>query len=76
MIGAFGSGNVVSRFAPSQAKAGGGNSGLVSRASGNSGLKCFNYGELGHRQSKCKKAGKRHLFADPEEMMMRLMKSM
>ncbi|GJZ53308.1 putative reverse transcriptase domain-containing protein [Tanacetum coccineum] len=63
---ASGSGNVASRFAPSQAKAGGGNTGPVSRASGSSGLKCFNCGEPGHRQSECKKAGKRHLFADPE----------
>ncbi|GJR53338.1 putative nucleotidyltransferase, ribonuclease H [Tanacetum coccineum] len=66
ITGASGSGNVASRFAPSQAKAGGGNTGPVSRASGSSGLKCFNCGEPGHRQSECKKAGKRHLFADPE----------
>ncbi|GJR75541.1 putative nucleotidyltransferase, ribonuclease H [Tanacetum coccineum] len=66
ITGASGSGNVASHFAPSQAKAGGGNNGPVSRASGSSGLKCFNCGEPGHRQSKCKKAGKRHLFADPE----------
>ncbi|GJU91380.1 putative nucleotidyltransferase, ribonuclease H [Tanacetum coccineum] len=63
---AFGSGNVASRSAPSQAKAGGGNTGPVSRASGSSGLKCFNCVELGHRQSKCKKPGKKHLFDDPE----------
>ncbi|GKG05657.1 putative reverse transcriptase domain-containing protein, partial [Tanacetum coccineum] len=44
----------------------GGNTGLVSRASGSSGLKCFNCGEPGHRQSECKKAGKRYLFDDPE----------
>ncbi|GJV32643.1 putative reverse transcriptase domain-containing protein [Tanacetum coccineum] len=44
ITGASGSGNVASRFAPSQAKAGGGNTG----------------------PSECKKAGKRHLFADPE----------
>ncbi|GJU20386.1 putative reverse transcriptase domain-containing protein [Tanacetum coccineum] len=35
-------------------------------ASGSSGLKCFNCGEPGHRQSECTKAGKRHLFADLE----------
>ncbi|GKE48661.1 putative reverse transcriptase domain-containing protein [Tanacetum coccineum] len=63
---ASGSGNVASRSASSQAKAGGGNIGPISRASGSSGLKCFNCGEPGHRQSECKKAGKRHLFADPE----------
>ncbi|GJS92900.1 putative reverse transcriptase domain-containing protein [Tanacetum coccineum] len=51
ITGASGSGNVASRFAPSQAKAGGGNTGPVSRASGSSGLKCFNCGEPGHRQS-------------------------
>ncbi|GJR92736.1 putative nucleotidyltransferase, ribonuclease H [Tanacetum coccineum] len=66
ITGASGLGNVASHFAPSQAKAGGGNTGPVSRASGSSGLKCFNCGEPGHRQSECKKAGKRHLFADPE----------
>ncbi|GJT71687.1 putative nucleotidyltransferase, ribonuclease H [Tanacetum coccineum] len=66
ITGASGSSNVATRFAPSQAKAGGGNTGLVTRASGSSGLKCFNCGEPGHRQSECKKAGKRHLFADPE----------
>ncbi|GKB02204.1 putative reverse transcriptase domain-containing protein, partial [Tanacetum coccineum] len=63
---ASGSGNVASCSAPSQAKAGGGNTGPVSRASGSSGLKCFNCGEPGHRQSECKKTGKRHLFVDPE----------
>nr|GEW43799.1 putative reverse transcriptase domain-containing protein [Tanacetum cinerariifolium] len=61
-----GSGNVASRFAPSQAKACGRNTGPVSRASDNSGLKCFNCGEPCHQQSECKKAGKRHLFANPE----------
>ncbi|GJY58175.1 putative reverse transcriptase domain-containing protein [Tanacetum coccineum] len=57
---------MASHFAPSQAKVGGGNTGLVSRASGTSGLKCFNCGEPGHRQSECKKVGKRHLFSDLE----------
>ncbi|GJZ94045.1 putative nucleotidyltransferase, ribonuclease H [Tanacetum coccineum] len=66
ITGASGSGNVASRFAPSQAKAGGGNTRPVSRARGSSGLKCFNCGEPGHRQSECKKSGKKHLFADPE----------
>ncbi|GJY28283.1 putative nucleotidyltransferase, ribonuclease H [Tanacetum coccineum] len=50
------SSNVASHFVPNQAKSGGG-----------SGLKCFNYGKTGHRQSECKKAGKRTLFAEPEE---------
>nr|GFC25374.1 reverse transcriptase domain-containing protein [Tanacetum cinerariifolium] len=31
-----------------------------------SGLKCFNCGKPGYRQSECKKAGKRHLYTDPE----------
>ncbi|KAI9186509.1 hypothetical protein LWI28_017995 [Acer negundo] len=31
------------------------------------GFKCFNCGEVGHRQSKCKKLGKTVLFADMEE---------
>ncbi|GJY55132.1 reverse transcriptase domain-containing protein [Tanacetum coccineum] len=54
--GGSGSSNVASHFVPNQAKPGGG-----------SGLKCFNCGETGHRQSECKKAGKRTLFAEPEE---------
>ncbi|GJS50947.1 putative nucleotidyltransferase, ribonuclease H [Tanacetum coccineum] len=49
-----------------RAKEGGGNTRPVSRASGSSGLKCFNCSEPGHRQSECKKAGKRHFFADPK----------
>nr|GEY25359.1 hypothetical protein [Tanacetum cinerariifolium] len=95
-IGVSGSGNAVSRFAPNQAKAGGGNTGPVPKATGSSGLKClimvnlvidsqsakagggntgpvpkatgssglkcFNYGE-----PECKKAGKRSLFANPED---------
>ncbi|GJY69258.1 putative nucleotidyltransferase, ribonuclease H [Tanacetum coccineum] len=63
---ASGSGNMASRFSPSQAKACGGNTRPVFKASGSSGLKCFKCGEPGHRQSECKKAGKKHLFADPE----------
>ncbi|GJR44815.1 putative reverse transcriptase domain-containing protein [Tanacetum coccineum] len=49
-----------------EANSGGGNTGLVSRASSTSRLKCFNCDEPGHRQSECKKAGKRHLFSDLE----------
>ncbi|GKE89907.1 putative reverse transcriptase domain-containing protein, partial [Tanacetum coccineum] len=45
---------------------GGGNTGPVSKGVRTSGLKCFNFGEPGHRQSECKKAGKRHLFVDEE----------
>nr|GEZ57101.1 putative reverse transcriptase domain-containing protein [Tanacetum cinerariifolium] len=67
ITGVSGLGNTVSRFAPNQAKAGHGNTRLVPKASGSSGLKCFNCGKLVHRQSECKKAGKRHLFADPED---------
>ncbi|GKF55373.1 putative reverse transcriptase domain-containing protein, partial [Tanacetum coccineum] len=66
ITGASGLGNMVSRFAPSQAKAGGGNTGPLSNASDSNGLKCFNCCEPGHRQSECKKAGKRHLFSHPE----------
>ncbi|GKA94535.1 putative reverse transcriptase domain-containing protein [Tanacetum coccineum] len=54
--GGSGSSNVAYHFVPNQAK-----------PSGGSGLKCFNCGETGHRQSECKKAGKRTLFAEPEE---------
>ncbi|GJU23735.1 reverse transcriptase domain-containing protein [Tanacetum coccineum] len=64
--GSSGSGNVTSRFVPNQTKVGGGNTGPVSKGVGSSGLKCFNCGEPGHRQSECKKAEKRHLFADEE----------
>ncbi|GKG16210.1 reverse transcriptase domain-containing protein, partial [Tanacetum coccineum] len=48
--------NMASNFLTNQAKPGGG-----------SGLKCFNCGETDHRQSECKKARKRTLFANPEE---------
>nr|GEW68227.1 reverse transcriptase domain-containing protein [Tanacetum cinerariifolium] len=51
-----GSSNVASHFVSNQARPGGG-----------SGLKCFNWGEPGHRQSECKKAGKIALFAEPDE---------
>ncbi|PWA56672.1 reverse transcriptase domain-containing protein [Artemisia annua] len=64
--GSSGSGNVTSRFVPNQAKQGSSNTGPVSKGVGSSTLKCFNCGEPGHRQSECKKAGKRHLFADPD----------
>ncbi|GJT01658.1 retrovirus-related pol polyprotein from transposon TNT 1-94 [Tanacetum coccineum] len=64
--GSSGSGNVTSRFVPNQTKVGGGNTGPVSKGVGSSGLKCFNCGEPGHRQSECKKAEKRHLFIDEE----------
>ncbi|GJZ14188.1 putative nucleotidyltransferase, ribonuclease H [Tanacetum coccineum] len=49
--GSSGSGNVTSRFVPNQTKVGGGNTGPVSKGVGSSGLKCFNCGEPGHRQS-------------------------
>ncbi|GJS94328.1 putative nucleotidyltransferase, ribonuclease H [Tanacetum coccineum] len=64
--GSSGLGNMTSRFVPNQTKVGGGNTGPIPKGVGSSGLKCFNCGEPGHRQSECKKAGKRHLFADEE----------
>nr|GEV28673.1 hypothetical protein [Tanacetum cinerariifolium] len=64
--GSLGLGNVTSRFVPNQTKVGGGNTRPVSKGVGSSGLKYFNCGEPGHRQSECKKAGKRHLFANEE----------
>nr|GEX52334.1 hypothetical protein [Tanacetum cinerariifolium] len=67
ITGVSGSGNAVSCFAPNQAKSGGGNTGPVPKATSSSRLKCFNSGEPGHRQWECKKAGKRHLFSDPED---------
>ncbi|GJZ15852.1 putative reverse transcriptase domain-containing protein [Tanacetum coccineum] len=54
--GGSGSSNMASHFVPNQA-----------RPSGGSGLKCFNCGKPGYRQSECKKAGKRTLFAEHEE---------
>ncbi|GKB29890.1 reverse transcriptase domain-containing protein [Tanacetum coccineum] len=54
--GVSGSSNASSHFVPNEARPGGGSS-----------LKCFNCGEPGHRQSECKKAGKRTLFAKLEE---------
>nr|GEZ76962.1 putative reverse transcriptase domain-containing protein [Tanacetum cinerariifolium] len=46
-----GSGNAVYHFSPNQAKAGSGNTRQVPKVTGSSGLKCFNCGEPGHRQS-------------------------
>ncbi|GJU37443.1 reverse transcriptase domain-containing protein [Tanacetum coccineum] len=45
---------------------GGANIRPISKGVESSGLKCFNCGEPGYRQSECKKAGKRHLFANEE----------
>ncbi|GKA19775.1 putative reverse transcriptase domain-containing protein [Tanacetum coccineum] len=56
IVGGSSLSNVASHFVPNQAK-----------PSGDSGLKCFNYGETGHRQSECKKDRKRTLFAEPKE---------
>nr|GEX17294.1 hypothetical protein [Tanacetum cinerariifolium] len=67
ITGASGFGNVVFCFSPNQANAGGGNIGPVPKETGSSGLKCFNCGESGHRQSLCKKAGKRQLLANLED---------
>ncbi|GJX98929.1 putative reverse transcriptase domain-containing protein [Tanacetum coccineum] len=64
--GSSGLGNVTSRFVPNQTKVGGGNTEPVSKGVGSSGLKCFNCGEPGHRQSECKKVRKRRLFVDEE----------
>nr|GEY71245.1 reverse transcriptase domain-containing protein [Tanacetum cinerariifolium] len=58
---------MASRFVSNQAKPDGGNFRPISKGVGRSGLKCFNCGEPGHRQSECKKARKRHLFADLKE---------
>ncbi|GKC42023.1 hypothetical protein Tco_1059745 [Tanacetum coccineum] len=55
--GSSGSGNMASRFVPNQTRPGGGNTGPVSKGVGSSGLRCFNRGETGHRQSKSKKIG-------------------
>ncbi|PWA53208.1 reverse transcriptase domain-containing protein [Artemisia annua] len=52
-----------------RAKQGGSNTGPVYKGAGRSSLKCFNCGERGHRQSECKKAWKRHLFADADGNM-------
>ncbi|XP_022040589.1 uncharacterized protein LOC110943141 [Helianthus annuus] len=64
--GSSGSGNVASRFVPNQAKPGGGAVGSSSEGAGTSSMKCFNCGEMGHRQAECKKAGKRHLYNEPD----------
>nr|GEY50233.1 putative reverse transcriptase domain-containing protein [Tanacetum cinerariifolium] len=53
--GSFGSGNEEYRFVPNQARPVGGNTGPVSKGVASSGLKCFNCGEPGHRQSDSKK---------------------
>ncbi|KAI3505911.1 hypothetical protein L1887_28248 [Cichorium endivia] len=64
--GSSGSGTMVPRFTPSQQKPGGSSAGPTPKGASTSGLKCFNCGETGHRQSECKRAGKRHLFTEAE----------
>ncbi|KAI3526019.1 hypothetical protein L1887_05170 [Cichorium endivia] len=64
--GSSGSGTMVPRFTPSQQKPRGSSAGPTPKGASTSGLKCFNCGETGHRQSECKTAGKRHLFTEAE----------
>ncbi|KAI3700067.1 hypothetical protein L2E82_44682 [Cichorium intybus] len=64
--GSSGSCNMVPRFMPNQQKPRGSSVAPTPKGASTSGLKCFNCGETGHRQSECKKAGKRHLLAEAE----------
>ena len=65
-------GQMAPRPVPTQARPVGGNTGPTQARPGgsNTGLKCFNCGETGHRQSECKKAGKRQMFTDEWEVGM------
>ncbi|XP_076925764.1 uncharacterized protein LOC143588719 [Bidens hawaiensis] len=65
--GDSGSGGGGHRVIPSQQNPGFTNAGSCSEGASNSGVKCFKYGETGHRQVDCKQAGKRHLFDESED---------
>ncbi|KAJ0937805.1 putative transcription factor interactor and regulator CCHC(Zn) family [Helianthus annuus] len=65
--GNVGSGSGAPPGGPSQQRPGVNNTGSTSKGASSSGPRCFNCGETGHRQAKCKKAGKRHLFAESED---------
>ncbi|XP_021971897.1 uncharacterized protein LOC110867063 [Helianthus annuus] len=65
--GNVGSGSGAPRGGPSQPRLGVNNTGPTSKGASSSGSRCFNCGETGHRQAECKRAGKRHLFAESED---------
>ncbi|KAJ9566128.1 hypothetical protein OSB04_002094 [Centaurea solstitialis] len=52
---------------PNQKNVAGGNAGPIPKGPSSSGLKCFSCGESGHRQSECKRAGKRVMFGEVED---------
>nr|XP_043630172.1 uncharacterized protein LOC122601481 [Erigeron canadensis] len=65
--GSSGSGPSSSRFVPNQAKQSGGNTAPVSKGASTSGLKCFNCGDSGHRQSECRNPKKKNLYVEPDD---------
>ncbi|KAJ9546716.1 hypothetical protein OSB04_019259 [Centaurea solstitialis] len=52
---------------PNQKNVAGGNAGPIPKGPSSGGLKCFSCGESGHRQSECKRAGKRVMFGEVED---------
>ncbi|KAK1425688.1 hypothetical protein QVD17_21043 [Tagetes erecta] len=64
--GSSGASSGTLRSTSNQQKPGAGNAGPSYRGTGGA-FKCFNCGETGHRQSECKKAGKRTMFGEPDE---------
>nr|KAJ0227009.1 hypothetical protein LSAT_V11C100042370 [Lactuca sativa] len=65
--GSPGTGGMVSRVVPNQSRSTSNSVGPTPRTTVSSSLKCFSCGETGHRQSECKKVGKRHLFAEQDD---------
>nr|KAJ0218923.1 hypothetical protein LSAT_V11C300143610 [Lactuca sativa] len=65
--GSPGTGGMVPRVVPNQQRPTSNSVGPNPRTTVSSSLKCFSCGETGHRQSECKKVGKRHLFAEQDD---------
>ncbi|KAI3698090.1 hypothetical protein L6452_31202 [Arctium lappa] len=61
------SNSVFPRVGPNQKKSMGSSVGPTPKGAGSSGLKFFNCRESGHRQSECKKVGKRNLLVELDE---------
>nr|KAJ0225478.1 hypothetical protein LSAT_V11C100042380 [Lactuca sativa] len=65
--GSPGTGGMVSRVVPNQQRPTSNSVGPNPRTTVSSSLKCYSCGEKGHRQSECKKVGKRHLFVEQDD---------
>nr|KAJ0213789.1 hypothetical protein LSAT_V11C400214880 [Lactuca sativa] len=65
--GSPGTAGMVPRVVPNQQRPTSNSVGPNPRTTVSSILKCFSCGKTGHRQSECKKVGKRHLFVEQDD---------